>query len=153
MAGLATIASIAGTVVSAVGTIAAGRAQKQQADYQAAHDEVKAKQEQAEGQRDALDKAREKRFALSRLQSRAAASGFMASDPTTLDLTGEIAKYGTYQQQLAAYGGATRSRDFQVSAESARMRGRAAMQGARFDALGTILGGVSSMFSKFGRYG
>jgi hypothetical protein len=153
MAGLGTIgtiASLAGTAVSAIGTIAAGRAQKQQADYQAAHDEVKAKQEQAEGQRDALEKAREKRYALSRLQSRAAASGFSAGDPTALDLMGEVAKYGTYQEQLARYGAATGARDYQVSAESARMAGRAAMQRARFGALNTILGGVSSMFRRYG---
>ncbi len=46
-----------------------------------------------------------KRLALSRIQAVSAAGGFMATDPTTLDLLGDTDEYGTYQQQLTQYGG------------------------------------------------
>lgn len=153
MAGLsaiATIASLAGTAVSAIGTIAAGRAQKQAADHQAAQLEVNAKHEQAKAQHEALEVARKKRLELSRLQTRAAASGFGAADPTVLDLTGEVAQYGTLQQQLARYGGEVRGEDLRASAAGARARGEAALRNSYFNAAGTILGGVSSMFRRYG---
>ena len=153
MAGLsaiATIASLAGTAVSAVGTIAAGRAQKQAADHQAAQLDVRAKEERATAQQKALEVARERRLALSRLQARAAASGFGATDPTILDLAGETAAYGTLRQQIARYGGEARAADLTASAEGARARGSAALQNAGFNAAGTILGGVSTMFRRFG---
>lgn len=153
MAGLsaiATIASLAGTAVSAIGTIAAGRAQKQMADHQAAQLEVRAKEERATAQQDALEIARKQRLELSRIQARAAASGFGATDPTVLDLTGEAAEYGTFRQQIARYGGEARAEDLKASAEGERARGAAALQSAGFSAAGTILGGVSSMFRRYG---
>lgn len=153
MAGLsaiATIASLAATAVSAVGTIAAGRAQKQAADHQAAQLEVEGKQERAKAQQDALELARKKRLELSRLQARTAASGFGAADPTVLDLTGEAAQYGTLNQQLARYGGEVRAEDLKASAAGTRARGEAALRSSYFNAAGTILGGVSSMFRRYG---
>jgi len=147
---LATIASLAATAVSAVGTIAAGRAQKQAADHRAAQLEVEAKQEQAKAQQDALALDRKKRLELSRLQARAAASGFGAADPTVLDLTGEVAQYGTLDQQLARYGGEVRAEDRRASAAGARAQGAAALRNSYFNAAGTILGGVSSMFRRYG---
>ncbi len=153
MAGLsaiATIASLAATAVSAVGTIAAGGAQKQAADHRAAQLEVEATQERAKAQQDALAVARKKRLELSRLQARAAASGFGAADPTVLDLTGEVAQYGTLAQQRARYGGDVRAEGLRSSAAGARAQGAAAMRNASFSAAGTILGGVSSMFRRYG---
>jgi hypothetical protein len=150
LSALATIGSLAATAVSAVGTIAAGRAQKQAADHRAAQLEVEAKQERATAQQDALAVARKKRLELSRLQAQAAASGFGAADPTVLDLAGEAAKYGTLQQQLARYGGDVRAETLISSAEASRAQGTAAMRNASFNAAGTILGGVSSMFRRYG---
>lgn len=153
MAGLsaiATIASLAGTAVSAIGTIAAGRAQKQAADHQAAQLEVDAKQERAKAQQEALAIARKKRLELSRIQARAAGSGFGAADPTVLDLTGEVAQYGTLSQQFARYGGEVRGEDLKASAAGVRAQGAAALQRSTFNAAGTILGGVSSMFRRYG---
>jgi hypothetical protein len=151
MAGLAAVASLVGTAVSAIGTIAAGKAQQNAANYEAAQMEVKAKEERASAQRDAMDMARKRRLALSNLQARAAGSGLGAADPTVLDLTGEVAQYGTYQEQLAMYGGESRSEELKASAAGRRAAGAAAMQNAYFGAADTILGGVSSMFNRYGR--
>ena len=104
----------------------------------------------ARAQQDALTLARKKRLELSRLQARAAASGFGAADPTVLDLTGEVAQYGTLDQQLARYGGEVRAEDRRASAAGARAQGAAALRNAHFNAAGTVLGGVSSMFRRYG---
>lgn len=145
LAALSAIASIAGTVVSAAGTIAAGKAQQQAAEYQAKQQELKAKEEQAAAQRDAEQYKRKKELTLSTLQTKAAGSGFSASDPTSLALADEITKYGTYQEQLAMYGGTSRAAGLESQAMLSRMEGKAKMSAARSSATGTILGGISSM--------
>src|SRR3990167_11241300 len=96
MSGLETvalIASIAGAATTAVGTIAAGNAKAAQAESEAKAQEFQAKQldlsskeERASAQRDSLELRRRKNLALSQLQSRAAGSGFTATDPTALAL-------------------------------------------------------------------
>lgn len=154
MAGLgtiATIASLAGTAVSAIGTIAAGRDAQRQANYEAAQFDVRAKEERAQAQKESLDVARKRRLALSRLQAIAAASGFGASDPSVLDLLGETAKYGTFEEQMARYGGTSRAAGLRAEAEGRRMAGSARARQSYFNAAGTILGGVSSMFRKYGQ--
>jgi hypothetical protein len=157
MAELATIATVvsavagaAGSYVSAQGTLAAGKAAEQAAKYEAAQLDIKAKEEQAAAQRDMFDQRREKELTLSKLQSNAAASGFSATDPTALALQDEIEKYGTYKEQMAQYGGESRRTGIEAQAHGRRMEGQAAKIGSRSQAAATILGGVSTMASKFG---
>lgn len=146
---VSTVAGMAGSYVSAQGTLAAGKAAEQAAKYEAAQLDIKAKEEQAAAQRDMLDQRREKELALSKLQSNAAASGFSATDPTALALADEIERYGTYKEQLAQYGGESRRRGIEAQAHGTRMTGAAKRAGSRSEAAGTILGGISSMASKF----
>lgn len=172
---LGTTATIVGTGVSAVGTIAAGRAQarqaqaaglagKQAADYEAAQLEMRGKEEQAAAQREAEEYRRRKELALSTGQARAAASGFSATDPTALALADEIAKYGTLQEQLATYGGTSRRAGLEAAATGERFSGQSAYEaglktaksirrGSYFDAASTILGGVSTLADKYDRRG
>ena len=91
-----------------------------------------------------------KRLALSRIQAVSAAGGFMATDPTTLDLLGDTDEYGTYQQQLTQYGGESRAAGLRAQAESARISGQAAARGAMFSAASTIIGGVGNMATRYG---
>ena len=149
MATVATIATLAGTAVTAAGTIAAGKAQENAMRYEAQQLDMQAQEERAASQRDMLEHRREKKLALSRLQNLAAASGFSATDKTALDLTGDIAQYGTYKEQMALYGGASRSAGYRAQAEGRRMTGRAARVGSYFDAGGTILGGISTMADRY----
>jgi hypothetical protein len=189
---------LASTVVSAAGSIASGRAadaigkseqrrlamqgdmQKQVAEYEAKQLEYQGKEEQAAAQREAEGVRRQKKLALSRLQAVGAGSGFSATDPTALGLAGDIEKYGTYQEDMTAYGGKARRASLDDSAharrysgemqkwasyqegEVARATGRAQRNAGYFNAAGTILGGVSDMGSKYakrkpvasaGRYG
>jgi hypothetical protein len=149
LAVISAVAGLAGSFVQAQGTIAAGKAAQQAANYEAAQLDVKAKEEQAAAQRDAFEHGREKDLALSKLQANAAASGFSATDPTALAIADEIAKYGTYKEQMAMYGGESRRTGIEAQAFGRRMEGKAAMQGARYSAAGTILGGISSMAGRF----
>jgi hypothetical protein len=151
MAALATIASIAGTVVSAIGTIAAGKAQARAAEYEAVQLDIKGKEERAVAQREAMEKKRETDLALSRHQAVTATSGLGTTDPTVTDQLGEIAEYGTYRQQLTRYGGDSRARDLDYQARATRMAGKNQMRGAMYSAAGTILGGASTMFNRFAR--
>jgi hypothetical protein len=151
LAVISAVAGLAGSFVQAQGTIAAGKAAQQSANYEAAQLDIKAKEEQAAAQRDAQEYGREKDLALSKLQTNAAASGFSATDPTALAVADEIAKYGTYKEQMAMYGGTSRRAGVEAQAEGRRMEGKAALQGAKSAAMGTILGGISSMASSFAK--
>lgn len=149
---IATVASLAGTAVAAQGTIAAGKAPKQAADYEAAQLNIKGKEEMAAAQQEAEGYAHQKDQALSSLQAKSAASGFSATDPTSLAMADEIAKYGTLQEQMSMYGGESRKAGIDAQATARRMEGKAAMKGARLSAAGTIIGGVSGMATRFGSF-
>lgn len=151
LAAISAVVGMVGSVVQAQGTLAAGKAAQQSANYEAAQLDIKAKEEQAAAQRDAEEHGREKDLALSKLQTNAAASGFSATDPTSLAIADEIAKYGTYKEQMAMYGGESRRTGIEAQATGRRMEGRAAMAGAKSAAMGTILGGISSMASSFAK--
>ena len=146
---IAAIATIAGSVVTASGTLAAGKAAQQEANYEAQQLDIEAKNRQAKAQVEAGELRRRKDLALSNLQANAAASGFSATDPTSLALADEIARYGTYQEQLAQYGGTSERAGLEAQAEGRRISGKAARIGSRYSAAGTILGGVSSLAGKF----
>lgn len=150
MAMMSGIFSLLGAVVAAAGTIAAGKAQKESAYYQAQQYELKSKEEAAAGQREAMEAERNKQLVLSKQQSLAAASGLGATDPTIVELAGETAKRGTYQAQMLRYGGEERATGLRAQAVASRMSGDAALAGAQASAAGSIIGGFGSMFSNFG---
>lgn len=164
MAQVAAVIGLVGTVIQAAGTLASGRAaeragqqQQQVAEYEAKQLDMQAREERAAAQRDAMELARRKRLALSALQARSAASGFMATDPLTYDLMGEIAEYGTLQEQMAQYGGRSRARGVEAQAQGRRLSGQAALaegqaarRASRYAAAGTILGGISGFARRFG---
>ena len=154
MAAIGAVASLLGTVVSAAGTIAAGKAQQQQADIQAMQMEQQASQERAAAQRESKEERKRRDFALSRLQALSSASGFMGTDPSTLDTFEDIWSTGEFRAALKRYGGEQEGQKLRYAAEGARFSGQAAAQGAKLAALGGVLGGVGSFANSFyGRYG
>ena len=134
-----------GAVVSAAGARAQGRAQRQAAERQAQMLEINAKNEKAAAQRQALQLKRNKELAISTAQARAGGSGFDPTDPTTLDITGEIERYGTLQEQSALFGGLSRAEGLTDEAASVRATGAAQEQASKIDAASTLLGGITSM--------
>jgi len=165
LATISAIASMAAAGVTAVGTIAAGNAAKAEGElkqrayeFEAKQLDIHAKEEKAVGQREMLQLRRQKELALSGLTTRAAASGFTATDPTALALADEISRYGTLQEQLALYGGEARGEEMKLAAAGARFSGYQAAEAGRakqkygyLSAGGTILGGISSMAEKYDR--
>lgn len=149
MSTISTVATIAGTAMTAAGTIAAGKAAKVAGDYEAKQLDIKAKEEQAAAQREGEQYQRQKKLALSKVQSLAAGSGFSATDASTLADIGDIEAYGTVQQQMAEYGGTSRRAGLQAQAEAARMEGRNKKRASYYDAASTILGGVSTLADRY----
>lgn len=147
---LAPIVALAGTAVSAAGTIMGARAQASALEYQAAVARQKGMAEKAAAQRDSLDTSRKTQFALSTLQARSAASGAGADDPTVASLAGDIAGRGFYQSALqmwqgeeAQWGAETQARGEEATASAYKTYGT-------MSALGTILGGAGSLLGKYG---
>ncbi len=149
LAVISAIATVAGAAVSAAGTLAAGKAQQRAQNYEAAQLDAEAKQKQAEAQIEGEQYQRKKELTLSTLQNEAGASGFSATDPTALALADEISRYGTFQQQVAQYGGKEQREGLEAQAYGRRLTGEAERIGSRYKATGTILGGISSMASKY----
>lgn len=145
MSFLPVLATIAGTAVSAAGSIAAGRAQERAAEHRAQQLEIKAKEEKAAAQRESMQLRRRKELAISSAQARAGASGFDPGSSGTLDIIGEIERYGTLQEQTALYGGLSREQGLLDSATGERITGASQRTAGYYDAAGTILGGISSM--------
>lgn len=187
---ISAVTAVAGAGLTAMGTIAAGQAQADQAnaqaqivaqqaraqeiaaEYEAKQLEQKGKEELAQGQQEMLEQRRRKNLALSTLQSRAAGSGFTATDPTALNLAGDIAEYGSLQEQMSLYGGLSRRTGAEAAAratrynaasgtyvaglESAayRQSASAAKRGGYLGAAGTLAGGLSegaTLYSKYNR--
>lgn len=143
------VATVASAAVSAQGTIAAGKAAQKAANYEAAQLDVEAKNRKAEAQIEAGEYKRKKDLALSNLQATSAASGFSATDPTSLALADEISRYGTYQEQLAQYGGTSQRAAMEAQAVGRRLTGQAERIGSRYKAAGTILSGIGSMAGRY----
>jgi hypothetical protein len=171
------VASLAAGATTAVGTIMAGKAAQAQgeaqqyaANLEAQNLNVRAKEERALAQRDAFELRRNKEMALSSLQAKSAASGFMPTDPSSLALADEISKYGTVQEQMAQYGGQSAARNTRFAAwgktyegQLAKTFGDNAMSRSYVGAAGSILGGIGGGLSQYstmtrkptatGRYG
>lgn len=149
MAGIGAIFSLLGTVVSAAGTMAAAKQQERAAEWQRLEYERQAKAERASAQREGEAEGRKRDLALSRLQSMAAGSGFSATDATALNVGGEIAKYGTYRQQVAGYLGQDRAAGLEAQGELGVLAAKARSAQARGQAMGSIIGGLGGL----ARYG
>ncbi len=139
-----------GTAISAVGTLAAGSAQKAGLEYQAKQQEEQAKEETAAAQREALQVRKERDFVLSRQQAVASASNLGALDETVVDLAGDVVQQAAYQEGMIRYGGENRARGRRAQAAASRMEGKAAMTGAMFGAAGTLAKGIGSFAQDYG---
>lgn len=143
------IAGLAGTAVSAVGTIAAGNAQKASADYEAKQMEQKAAEALASSQREAVDREKQANLVISRQQAGAAASGLGATDPTILQLQSDTFQQGRLNRDMAVYTGESQRAGYLDQAAATRASGEAAKKGSYLAAGGTLLGGISSFGTKY----
>lgn len=157
----------AGSAVSAMGTIAggkaaeqAGMATQQSMNFRAKQEEMAAQESRAAAQKIALEKRHEGKLAQSTLQARAAAGGGGADDPTILNLSEDIAGRTEYLSLMEMYKGENRARGLEDQAIGSRMTGDAAFaegqmkkKAAKLSAIGTIIGGAGSMAKTAGGFG
>ena len=129
---------------------AAGKAQQQQFEYEAKQLDIRAKEEQAVGQQEGREIERRKMLALSANEARGAAGGFTTTDPTAVDISGEIEEYGDLQKQLAAYGGKSRRTGYEAEATGRRLSGQAARTAGKTAAKASTIGGFGGFFSSIG---
>lgn len=141
---------VIGTVVSAYGTIAAGSAQRAEADSQAYQMRQQAGQERASAQRAEIVQRRQGAFALSRAQAVAAAGGGDTTDPTVVNVEKDIAGQTEYNAMTALFNGEERARGLETGANFKNFEGDQAYQKGLYSAAGTIFKGGSSWASKYG---
>jgi hypothetical protein len=181
----ATALTIAGSAVSAVGTIAGGNAaaaagqasaaaQRQNAadnatqlEFRATQEDQAAQESRASSQRDALEKTRQARLLLSTLQARAASGGGGASDPTILNLAGNIGGRGEYEALTDMFTGEDKARGLEdqasgdrysaatgiiagdMGANAAIAEGNAKRNASYLSAAGTLIGGAGSAYKVY----
>lgn len=140
-----------GTILSAKGAKAQGAAERKAAEFQADQLDAQAGQEQAASQRVSADQQRVAKYAESRAQALAAASGGGASDKTVTDVIGKIAQEGAYRSALSLYQGDSEARQMRLRATGARYTGKATESAYDTRSLGTLISGAGSLFAKYGR--
>jgi hypothetical protein len=160
-----TAATVASGALSAVGTIMGGNAAadagqraKQAQDFKAAQEDMAAQESRAAAQRDALEKDRQGKLALSTLQANAAAGGGSASDPGVLTLAGNIAGRSEYESLMDMYRGENRARGLEdtaigsrLSGEAAAAEGKAKQSASYLSAAGTLIGSAGSAYKTYNR--
>jgi hypothetical protein len=165
-------ASIGGTLLSAKGQKDSGKAAVKQAEqtaqnemvaaeYEARQAEYLAGQTKAVAQREAYEQRRGAALMASRSLALAAASGAGTSDPTVVDLIGNIYAEGAYRSALALYEGEEQARSLDVAAQSRRLSGKSGASAAletgksvskasNMNMFSTILSGSGSFAEKYG---
>jgi len=157
----------AGSFLQAWGAVEAGRAarirgqrSKAAAEFHAWQAEQKAGVTLAISQRQAEEERRQLDLVASRALAVSAASGAGVSDPTIVRLLARVKGEGVYRASVALYEGEAQARQLRLEAQAARVRGaeaeaegRAAEFGHRLSALGSLVGGGSSLFARYGAGG
>lgn len=136
----------AGTLVSASGTLASGKAADQAARFQAAQLEQRGKAEQAAASREAMEQRRQSRLVGSRARALMAASG----GGIDYDILGDIAGEGEYRALTALYEGDEAAAGRRMQAAASRYEGKSIRNASRMKAFSTLLSGGSSIAGKYG---
>lgn len=145
---IAAVASLASGVVGAAGAMSQAQAQQDAIRYQNQQLAIREKNRRAQAFSEKREELRKRDLALSTLQARSAASGFMATDPTTLQLGEQITKRGTYFGDIKKFQGLDEAAGIQGQIASNKITSDAIGTGAGFSALGNLLGGVTG-FAKY----
>ena len=158
MAGVGAILGLVSAGIGLAGTIAQGKF----AEAQARNDQMQlnqmAAQERAVASRDAQAKNKEGSLLLSKQQAIAASSGGGATDPTVMELAGDIKKETNVQSRELMRQGLEKGQmlDYKgkVGVDMARAQSRISMLGGIGNLIGGVaenFGGISDAFSKYGR--
>ena len=179
MAWLGAAAPYIGMGISAIGSMSSAKAQKSQgkaaqkqaqisahneqvaAEFEASQADYLATQAKAVSYIEAHEQRRMAALLASRSLALAAASGAGASDPSVVDLIGQIYTEGAYRSALAMYEGEEAARSYTVAGQARRLGGASAASAkiyegksianaSKINATSTLISGASSLFSSFG---
>ena len=136
------------TGLTAAGTVYGGLQAKAGAEAEGRQLQAKGDEEQAIGQRKAMQARREKELTQSRIQAVAAASGGGASDDAITALMQGVEQQGDYNSMLELYQGNSGRNKAYASAAARRAEGRSALTGSVLGAAGKA---GANLYSIYGR--
>lgn len=149
--GAEAVLPLIGTGLTVAGTIGAGAAARNEAEFAAREKERQATEEQAVASRESEDQRRKTATILSRQKAVAASSGAGVTNPTIFDIMSETAQEGDYVARSITASGANRAAGLRDQAAADRYRGRAAYQGSILEGLGEGVTGIyKAKKSKYG---
>ena len=140
-----TILPIIGTAATVAGTIGAGYAQKQEAEFAAKQAERSAAEERAIASRESEERRKKTAFVLSEQKAKAASSGAGVVNPTILDIIGETAQEGDYLARSDTAAGENKARGLLDQAAASRYKGKAAFTGSILQGIGKGAKGFSNV--------
>lgn len=146
---LGVLGSVAGGFSEAQNIRAEGDAQSAALEFEAEQLDRRGKEEFAAGQQQAQEARLKKRLALSQLQTRAAASGFSATEGDVLDIATDIDERGTFQADLFEFGGALQRENLDNNAAARRASASNVRAGAKMRANSAELSGLTGGFQRF----
>ncbi len=149
LAGLASAApaiALGGTLLSTVGAIQAGNAQKAASNYQAAQLEAAGNTERASAQRQAVEEKRQSDITLSRARLVGAASG----GGQDIHLLGQIEEDGALRAATAMWEGEEAAKGRKAQANAARFEGSQYQSAGYLKGASTLLSGGSSFLENYG---
>lgn len=146
-AGLAKTMAVAGTVMSAVGTVTSGVAQNNAAKFEASQLEARATAERASAQREALQERKQKDMVISRAKAVGATSG----GGVDLNLLGKIEEAGEYNALTAMWEGEERARGAESQAAATRWSGKRAKLAGFIGAASTAAGDYARISHDYSR--
>jgi hypothetical protein len=165
-------ASIGGTLLSAKGQKDSGKAAAKQsqeaaknelisAEFEARQAEHLAGQAVAVSHAEAFEQRKMAALMSSRTLALAAASGAGSSDPTVVDIIGNIYAEGAYRSALAMYEGEAEARNLGIAAQARRLsgksgasasltQGKSVAKASNMNMFSTILSGAGSFAENYG---
>lgn len=154
---IGTVASVAGTIFSGLQAFtgmqtanAQAKAEAQQGLYQQKVADQNAGQERAASQRVALDERRKATIASSRAKALGAAGGG-GSDPTVVNLVGDINTQGEYNALTALYTGEDRARSYEQGGDLAAYQGQIDSAATRAKGTAGFVGSIASTLTSAGK--
>jgi len=156
MGGMSMLAKARGAIDASRTAEWSGEQEQIAKEYEAAELDRAAGQSIAASQRSAAEQRRIARYASSRTLAVAAASGG-ADDPGVINIMADLDAEGAYRAAVAMYQGEEQARSYRTSANLRRHEGRLAKEAGqqrsralRTQAVGSLMEGGASMFTKFG---
>ena len=143
---------MAGPVTMALGSVYGGIMSKKAADAEAAQMESMSKEARAVGQYNALEKRREQELVESAALAQAASQGG-ASDPSVLDIFGDIAEQGERNFAMETFKGESQARGLEFGAEMKRFEANQALVSGFLGGAGTLASEGSKLYQNFGKTG